>query len=107
VYRTRGSCSNYKILWIINLIAAPMSKPWASAYSLEASTLWVTCLHLIKDQWSTFADLFRSISTIIKPIYNNRSLLLVKEAFINISKLRELMSSGTKVSPLVTLLICH
>jgi hypothetical protein len=35
------------------------------------------------------------------------SLLLVKEAFINTSKLRELMSSGIKVSPLITLLICH
>jgi hypothetical protein len=44
---------------------------------------------------------------IIKPIYNNRSLLLVKEAFINISKLRELMSNGTKVSPLVVLLIYY
>jgi hypothetical protein len=47
------------------------------------------------------------MSIITKPIYNNRSLLLVKEAFINTSKLRELMSSGTKVSPLVILLICH
>jgi hypothetical protein len=44
---------------------------------------------------------------IIKPIYNNKSLLLVKEAFVNISKLRELISSGTKVSPLVVLSICY
>jgi hypothetical protein len=49
VYKIRGSCFNYKILWIIDLIAAPILKPWASAYSLEASTLRVTRLHLIKD----------------------------------------------------------
>jgi hypothetical protein len=44
---------------------------------------------------------------IIKPICDDRSLLLVKEASINTSKLSELMSSGMKVSPLVTLSICH
>jgi hypothetical protein len=49
MHRIRGSCSNYKILWIINLIAASMSKPWASAYSLEASILRVTRLYLIED----------------------------------------------------------
>jgi hypothetical protein len=44
---------------------------------------------------------------IIKPIYNNKSLLLVKEAFVNISKLRELIFSNIKVSPFVILLICY
>ena len=89
------------------MIAAAILKLWASVYSLEASTLWVTYLYLIKDQCRVFMSWLRSISTIIKPICNNRSLLLVKEAFINTSRLRDFRSSGTKVSPLVILLICH
>ena len=39
--------------------------------------------------------------------YNNKSLLLAKEASVNTSKLREFISSGIKVSPLIKLLICH
>jgi hypothetical protein len=34
-------------------------------------------------------------------------LLLVKEAFVNTSKLREFRSNSIKVSPFVALLICH
>ena len=49
----------------------------------------------------------RFISMIMKPICDNRSLLLVKEVSINTSRLREFMSSGTKVSPLAVLSICH
>jgi hypothetical protein len=33
-----------------------MSKPWTSLYNSGASTLRVTRLHLIKDQWSIFTD---------------------------------------------------
>ena len=44
---------------------------------------------------------------IIKPIYNNKSLLLAKEASVNINKLKELMFNNIKVSPLVILSICH
>jgi len=44
---------------------------------------------------------------ITKPIYNDKSLLLIKEAFININKLRELMSNDIKVSPLVVLSIYY
>jgi hypothetical protein len=44
---------------------------------------------------------------ITKLICNDRSLLLAKEVFVNTSKLREFMSSGMKVSPLIKLLICH
>jgi hypothetical protein len=49
VYKTRGSYSNYRIFWIINLITAAILKLWASIYSLEASILRVTRLYLIKD----------------------------------------------------------
>ena len=54
-----------------------------------------------------FADWFWSISVITKLICDDRSLLLAKEASINTSKLREFMSSGMKVSPLVALSICY
>jgi len=44
---------------------------------------------------------------IIKPIYNDKSLLLMKEAFININKLREFIFNNIKVSPFVVLSICY
>jgi hypothetical protein len=47
------------------------------------------------------------VSAITKLIYDDRSLLLVKEVSVNTSKLRELMFSGIKVSPLIVLSICH
>ena len=47
------------------------------------------------------------MSVITKPICNDKSLLLTKEASVNISKLRELISSGIKVSPLVVLSIYY
>ena len=37
-----------------------------------------------------------TVSTTIKPICNNRSLLLAKEAFVNTNKLREFRSSSIK-----------
>jgi hypothetical protein len=42
-----------------------------------------------------FTDCLRSVSTITKPICDDRSLLLAKEASVNTSKLRESRSSGT------------
>jgi len=51
------------------LIIAPILKPWAIAYSLEASTLLVILLHLTKDQWTIFALFNESASTKIYPIY--------------------------------------
>ena len=47
-----------------------------------------------------FALLNTSISTITKLIYKERSLLLVKEAFIKVSSYRELTSSLTYMRPL-------
>jgi NADH:ubiquinone oxidoreductase subunit K len=29
-----------------------ISKSWANAYNFVAKTLWITCLHLIDDQWT-------------------------------------------------------
>ena len=44
---------------------------------------------------------------IIKPIYNNKSLLLIKEAFININKLREFIFNNIKISLFVVLSIYY
>ena len=92
---------------MVDLIAAPMSNPWARAYSSKASTLRVTRLHLIKDQWMMFAVRFLSVSTITNPICEERSLLLAKEASVKIVRFNESISSGTNVRPLARLSICH
>ena len=44
---------------------------------------------------------------ITKPIYNDKSLLLAKEASVNINRLREFKSNNTKVSPFIALSICY
>jgi hypothetical protein len=54
-----------------------------------------------------FVVRFWSVSTIMYPIYEERSLLLAKEASIKIISLSELMLSGTNVKPLVGLSICY
>jgi Txe/YoeB family toxin of Txe-Axe toxin-antitoxin module len=38
-----------RIMSIVNLIEALMSKPWAITYSFKANTLLVTLLHLVED----------------------------------------------------------
>ena len=48
VYRTSGR-SIPSILSIVDLTKAPISKPWAIAYSFKANTLLVTLLHLVED----------------------------------------------------------
>jgi hypothetical protein len=67
------------------LIAAPISKPWAIAYNLEASTLLVILLHLTKDQWTMFALFNESTSTKIYLICNKRSLLFANKELVNTS----------------------
>jgi len=54
-----------------------------------------------------FINWFRFINIITKLIYNNKSLLLIKEAFININKLKEFIFNNIKVSPFVILLIYY
>ena len=41
---------------------------------------------------------------ITKLIYNNKSLLLIKKAFVNTSKLKEFIFNNIKVSPFIKLL---
>jgi len=91
----------------IALIAAPMSKLWAIAYNLEASTLLVILLHLTKDQWTIFALFNESASTRMYPIYNKRSLLFANTELVNISSYNISISSLTKFKPLIRFLIYH
>ena len=44
---------------------------------------------------------------ITKSIYNNKSLLLMKEAFINIKKLKELIFNNMKISLFIILSIYY
>ena len=92
---------------MVDLIVAPISNPWARAYSSEANTLRVTRLYLIEDQWMIFAVRFWSVSTITNPICEERSLLLAKEASVKIIRFSESISSSTNVRPLVRLSICY
>jgi hypothetical protein len=89
------------------LTADPTSKPCAIVYSSKASTLRVTCLYLIEDQCIIFALLLASVSVITKPIWEKKPELFAKDAFVNITSLRDSASNLTKESPLALLLICH
>jgi len=64
VQRTSGKLT-CKTLSSMDLIIAPISKPYAIPYSSKANTLLVTLLHLIEDQWTIFAlfEASTSIST--------------------------------------------
>ena len=64
-------------------------------------------LHLIEDQWSMLAWLFLSARAIIKPICEDKSLLLANDASVKMINWRESGSSGAKRSPLVGLLIYY
>ena len=91
----------------IALIAVPMSKPWAIAYNLEASTLLVILLHLTEDQWTMFTLFNKSINTRIYPIYNKRSLLFANKELVNISSQSVFILNLIKLKPLIKFLICY
>ena len=106
VHRTSG-----RLIWsalsIVDFIVAVISNPWAIAYSSEASTLLVTLLHLVDDQWSMFAFPESSLMTRIYPICDKRSLLFAKDESIKTSSYKDCFSSLTKRNPLAALSICH
>ena len=90
---------------MVNLIAAPMLNLQAITQSSKASTLLVTLLHLINNQWIILALYNAFSNTSIYPIYNKRSLLLVNKALVKVSRHNVLMSNLTNVRPLIRLLI--
>ena len=91
----------------VALIVALMSKPWAIAYNLEASTLLVILLHLTEDQWTMFTLFNKSANTKIYSICNKRSLLFVNKELVNISSWSVFILSLIKLKPLIKFLICH
>lgn len=68
----------------IALITALISKSWAIPYNSAAKILCVTCLYLMEDQWMMLALNAESAKHIIKPIYENKFLLLAKEDMVKI-----------------------
>ena len=84
-----------------------MLNPQAIAQSLDANTLLITLLYLIKDQCTILALFIISANTRIQPICDKRSSLFVNKASVNISRRSVLVSSLMYVRPLTKLLICH
>jgi hypothetical protein len=58
-------------------------------------------------QWSIFAQLAPSASTITYPIWKDRSLLFANEASVKQSRRSDSLSSLTKRNPLAAFCICH
>ena len=62
--------------------------------------LLITFLYLIKDQYIILALFIKSASAIIKPIWNNKSLLLINKESINIKNYKIFLLSLINLSPL-------
>ena len=97
----------YRSYLIVNLITALILNLQAITQSSKASTLLVTLLYLIKDQYIILALFVISINTRIQPICDKRSLLFINKASVNTSRRSILISSLIYVRPLTRLLIYH
>ena len=109
VQRITSNHLSCRIFLMVALITALVSNPQAIPYSSDAKTLHITHLHLINNQWRMLALLSLSISIMIKPIWEDRLQLLIKNKSIKIISLREslFISSQIKQSPQEGLLIYH
>lgn len=92
---------------MVDLIGAAESNACVIAYNSEANTLLVTLLHFTEDQWMMLALLLASASTITKPIWEERSLLLAKLESANTKSCRVVWSNRTYRRPRVALSYCH
>ena len=63
--------------------------------------LLVTLLYLNKDQCIILALFIKSASTIIKPIWDNRSLLLVNKESVNTKNYKVSLLSLINLRPLI------
>ena len=70
------------------------------AYSSEASTLLVTLLHLIKNQYIILALFVKLASAITNPIWDDRSLLLANKESVNTRSYRVSLLSLINLRPL-------
>ena len=94
-----------RIYLMVDLIIAPILNLQAIIQSFEASTLLVTLLYLVNDQWIILALYSKSSRTKIYPICNKRSLLLVNKALVKTSRYSILISNLINIRPLIRLLI--
>ena len=60
----------------------------------------MTFLHLIKDQYIILTLFIKSASTITKPIWDNRSLLLANKESVNTKSYKVSLLSLTNLRPL-------
>ena len=84
-----------------------MLNPQAITQSSKASTLLVTLLYLVNNQYIILTLFIISTNTRIQPIYDKRSLLFINKASVNTSRRSMLMSSLIYVRPLSRLLIYY
>ena len=70
-------------------------------YSFKANTLLITLLHLIEDQCIILALFVKSASAIIKPIWDNRSLLLANKESMNTKSCKVSLLSLINLRPLI------
>ena len=69
-------------------------------YNSKASTLLIILLYLIEDQYTILALFVKLASTITKPIWDNRSLLLTNKESINTKSYKMSLLSLTNLRPL-------
>ena len=98
VHRVSGMLI-YRIRSMVDLIAVLISNPWAMPYNSEARTLRVILLHLTELQWMILAWFVASVNVMTYPICDERSLLFAKDASVNTTSCRVLMSNLTNLRP--------
>jgi hypothetical protein len=106
IQRTRRTVIE-SIFDMIVLSTASMSNSWVMTYNFAIRTKRVTCLHLIDDQWMTFALFVAFARQMTYSICDEKSLLLTKETSVNIISWRLLESSLTYFNFLMRFFICH
>ena len=103
IHMTRGTAllllHGLSIFINVALTTEAISNPCVSAYSSDAKTLLVTLLHFTEDQWTIFALLSPSASTITNPICDEWSLLLANEESVNATTLSVFKSSLMNLRP--------
>ena len=98
VYKVSGILI-YRIWLIVDLIIILISNLQAILYNSKARMLYIILLYLTKLQQMILAWFVASISVMIYPIYNKRSLLFIKDISINMTSYRVLISNLTNLRP--------
>lgn len=91
----------------VDFMVAPESNPCTIAYNSAARTLLVILLHFMEDQCKIFALFSLSASSIMKPIWVEKSLLFANDESANTITFNELMSSFMNFNPLDEFSFCQ